>query len=301
MAQNLSGTDADLLPSLYLHGTALDGREGGNMMQKEKYDGCDVQKYFERIGYFGRRQADIETLAALQEKHVLSVPYENLEIMERKPLTLDIPCLYKKIVERRRGGYCFELNGLFAWLLEELGFDIVQHFGRWLRGEPLAYPARRHRVLRVRLDGREYLCDVGVGMPAPRRPLLFEFDTVQAQNGEEYRIIRDEINIYVVQYMSRDGGWKNLYSFNDDPCIPIDFFLPHYYCTTHPDSPFLNMTMVYIRTEQGRDVITDVYDPYTAEKIQEFRRYGKDSVEKILIRRKQDFENVLNEYFKINL
>lgn len=270
-------------------------------MPYETYDGCDIKKYLERIGYPGSPGTDLETLVALHECHVSSVPYENLEIMARKDLKLDIPSLYEKIVGRKRGGYCFELNGLFAWLLEGLGFELVQHFGRWLRGEPLAYPTRRHRVLRVKLDGKEYLCDVGVGMPAPRRPLLLEFDTVQEQNGEQYRIVRDDINIYVVQYFSSGGEWKNLYSFNDDPCIPIDYFLPHYYCVTHPDSPFLNMTMVYIRTREGRNVITDVYDPYTAEKIKEFRRYGKDTVERTLIRRQKDFEKILDEHFGIRL
>ena len=267
----------------------------------EKYEGCDVNRYLQRIGYSGSPEINIETLSALQECHVSNVPYENLEIMERKPLTLDVPSLYEKIVERRRGGYCFELNGLFGWLLIELGFDVVQHFGRWLRGESLDYPMRRHRVLRVKLNGREYLCDVGVGMTAPRRPLLFEFDTVQEQNGESFRIIKDEINIYVVQYLSISGEWKNLYSFNNDPCIPIDFFLPHYYCITHPDSPFLNATMVYIRTGGGRNVITDVYDPYTAEKIKELRCYDGDTVKKVLIRTQNEYEHVLNTYFGINM
>lgn len=270
-------------------------------MEREVYEGCDVGLYLERIGYTGEPKVDLQTLTTLQELHVKAVPYENLEIMERKPLTLDIPALYDKIVVRGRGGYCFELNGIFCWLLEELGFTVVQHFGRWLRGELLASPMRRHRVLRVYLDGKEYICDVGVGMTAPRGPLLFEHDTVQEMVGEKYRIVHDDVNIHVVQYESYEGGWKNLYCFNDDPCIPIDFFLPHYYCTTHPDSIFLNYTMVYIRTEKGRYVVTDVEDPTTGEKVRELRHYEPEGVETKLIRSEKQFEEILRTIFGIDV
>ena len=154
------------------------------MNLKENYDGCDVQLYLDRIGFKGMPKVDVETLYELQRQHVKSVPYENLEIMAGKELTLDIPSVYKKIVQRHRGGYCFELNGLFGWMLRQLGFSVTEHYGRWLRGEPIQYPTRRHRVLRVKLNGLQYICDVGVGMTAPREPLVLKFNEVQTSVGE---------------------------------------------------------------------------------------------------------------------
>lgn len=270
-------------------------------MANENYEGCDVQAYLERIGFKGTPKVDVDTLYELQRRHVQSVPYENIDIMAGKELTLDIPSTFDKIVRRRRGGYCFELNGLFGWLLRQLGFNVIEHYGRWLRGEPIKYPTRRHRVIRVKLDGVQYICDVGVGMTAPREPLVLKFDEVQTCVDEKYQIIRDEVNIYVVQYMSREGSFKDLYSFNDDPCIPIDFYYPHYYCTTHPHSPFKNFTMVYIRTECGRNVITDAVDPLTGLNLRELRLYKNNECETKTIRSEEQFKAYLEEYFGILL
>ena len=268
---------------------------------REEYKDCSIKEYLERIGFTGAARPDLETLNRVQELHVMAVPYENLEIMARKPLTLDIPSLYEKIVTRGRGGYCFELNGLYAWLLEGIGYKITQHFGRWLRGEPLESPMRRHRVIRVPLDGKEYICDVGVGMTAPRRPLVFEFDTVQEMSEESYRIVRHPVNIYVVEYLSSDGMFKPLYCFNDDPCIPIDYFQAHYYCTTHPDSIFLNDTMVYVRTPNGRNTILDAYDQSTGKKVMELRQYENDSLKTTLIRTKKQFNEILRTIYGFEL
>jgi Arylamine N-acetyltransferase len=263
----------------------------------EKYEGCDIKKYLERIGYKGEAKVDLDTLKALNSCHVKTVPYENLDILAKKDLRLDIPSLYDKVVVRRRGGYCFEVNGLFAWLLQEIGFEVVQHFGRWMRGEPLEAPMRRHRSIRVTLNGEQYICDVGAGLPSPQEPLRLEFDTVQTIKGEDYRIIKDPVHIYLVQYMSSAGTWKNQFSFNDDPCIPIDYYQPHYYCTTHPDSPFLNYTMVYVCTDDGRHTIADVYDQYTGLKAKELRTYSSDGLKKTLIRNDEQFNEILSNVF----
>lgn len=83
----------------------------------------EIRAYLSRIGFHGPLDGSANTLAALQEAHVHSVPYENLDILRGIPLSLEIPDLFRKIVKNRRGGYCFELNGLFAWLLECLGLS----------------------------------------------------------------------------------------------------------------------------------------------------------------------------------
>ena len=268
---------------------------------REVYEGCNIETYLKRIGFTGEAKADLETLNKIQELHVISVPYENLEIMARKPITLDIPAVYEKIVTRGRGGYCFELNGLYAWLLEEIGYKITQHFGRWLRGEALVSPMRRHRVIRIPLDGQEYICDVGVGMTAPRRPLVFKFDTIQEIGDESYRIVHHPENIYVVEYLSSSGDFKPLYCFNDDPCLPIDYFQAHYYCTTHPESIFLNDTMVYRRTEKGRYTILDAYDQNTGNKVKELKRLEDGIWKTTLLRSDKELDQALRTYYGFGL
>jgi len=269
---------------------------------KEVYEGCNIEDYLKRIGFEGEARPDLETLKKVQELHVISVPYENLELLARKPLTLDIPAIYDKIVTRGRGGYCFELNGLFKWLLEGIGFDVTQHFGRWLMGEPLAVPMRRHRILRVPIDGKEYIADVGVGHDAAHRlPLLFELDTLQEVYEDTYRIVRHPINIYVVEYIGSNGEFQPVYCFNDDPCVAIDFFQSHWYCTTHPDTWFINATLVFRRTANGRKTIADAYDPLTGEKVKELRVLEDGTWTTKLLLSDKEFDEALKTHFGFGL
>ena len=269
---------------------------------KEFYEGCNIEDYLKRIGFEGEARPDLETLRKLQELHVIAVPYENLEIVARKPLTLDIPSIYNKIVTRGRGGYCFELNGLFKWLLEGIGFEVVQHFGRWLMGEPLETPMRRHRILRVYLDGNQYICDVGVGHEAAHKlPLLFKLDLLQEVYEETYRIVRHPINIYSVECICSDGNFKPVYCFNDDPCVAIDYFQSHYYCTTHPDSIFLNNTMIFRRTPNGRKTVVDAYDPLTGEKVKELRECENGVWKSTLLLSDKQFDEALRTHFGFGL
>src|SRR3954447_25028309 len=84
----------------------------------------EIDAYLKRIAYRGSREPTVETLRQLHRAHLLAVPFENLDIPLGNPIVLSVPSFYDKIVERRRGGFCYELNGLFAWLLEQLGFHV---------------------------------------------------------------------------------------------------------------------------------------------------------------------------------
>ena len=99
-----------------------------------------------------------------------TIPYENLDILAGKPVSLDAEDIYRKIVTEHRGGYCFELNALLHGMLSEMGFAVESRFARYLRGES-TIPFRRHRIVVVTLDGTEYMLDIGVGQIAPRLPL----------------------------------------------------------------------------------------------------------------------------------
>jgi len=269
------------------------------MTSNLRLESCSVQGYLERIGYHGPLDGSAETLSALQEAHVLTVPYENLDIMRGKYLSIEIPDVYEKVVVRKRGGYCFELNGLFAWLLRELKYDVTEYYGRFLFGEPVDIPMRRHRISRVQVEGEIFICDVGVGIPAPRQPLLFKEGLEQKQGNEIYRLVCDPILGWVVQFL-HNGQWDNIYSFTEDVQYPIDFEMPNHWCLTHPDSIFKNFNMAYIRTPDGRKTIADVEDE-EGKKVQEFRKFTPKGVETFIPKTENEYREALKSYFGIVL
>ncbi|HML36283.1 MAG TPA: arylamine N-acetyltransferase [Bacillota bacterium] len=269
------------------------------MTSNLQIESCSVQGYLDRIGYSGPLDGSAETLAALQEAHVLTVPYENLDIFNGKYLSIDIPDVYEKVVVKKRGGYCFELNGLFAWLLRELKYDVTEYYGRFLLGEPMDIPMRRHRISRVQVEGEVYICDVGVGIQAPRRPLLFKEGLEQQQDGETYRLVRDPVLGWIVQF-DHGGRWDNIYSFTEDVQYPIDFEMPNHWCLTHPDSIFKNYAMAYIRTPDGRKTIAESEDA-EGKKVLEFRTFTPKGVDVFVPKTEEEYREALESYFGIVL
>jgi len=215
-----------------------------------------VTTYLKRIGYSGHPAVNFDTLHALQRQHLLTVPYENIDILNNIPISLNVDDIYDKVVTRRRGGYCFELNALFAWLLRELGFKVTDYMARFLLNEP-EIPMRRHRVLSVlTADGQCYLCDVGVGLVIPRQPVPLVLGVENPQNGENYILEYDDFLGYVL-HDQKDGEWRQLYSFTAEEQLEKDYIMPSFFCEKHPDSIFNKTHMVHIFTENGRKSVAD--------------------------------------------
>src|SRR6188768_1544673 len=133
----------------------------------------DLAAYFQRIGYRGRYQPNFALLSALTAAHTQSIPFENLDVLLGLPIALEPDALFQKLVVDRRGGYCFEQNGLFLEVLRELGFQVTPISARVRLQRPRDFtPPRTHVFLRVELGGESWLTDVGVGglpMSAPVR------------------------------------------------------------------------------------------------------------------------------------
>ena len=211
-----------------------------------------VKAYFKRIGldYPEKIVPDSELLQKLQFAHCTHVPYENLDIIRGIPLSLKTDDLYEKIVVQGRGGFCFELNGLFGWLLRELGYEVTDVAARYLRGES-SIPMRRHRVLLVRAVDGTWCCDVGIGEVCPRYPLRLVEGLEQSQFDECYRFDKDPFLGWVL--MDRHHGeWRQFYSFTEEPQLDVDFIAPTFYCEKHPDSPFFPDEMFSLKTAEGR-------------------------------------------------
>ncbi|MFC0252456.1 arylamine N-acetyltransferase family protein [Massilia consociata] len=157
-----------------------------------------IADYLARIGLHDTPRRDLATLAALQEAHMRTVPFENLDIHFGVPLVLDEAALYGKLVERRRGGVCYELNGLFAGLLRRLGYEVDMLSARVHGAGGSWSPEFDHLTLLVTLDGRRYLVDVGFG-DAFARPLDIALDGTQdggtggflvGRDGDDYVLAR---------------------------------------------------------------------------------------------------------------
>ena len=262
----------------------------------------DVETYLERIGYVQGREPTAENLAALVKAHRHSVPYETLDLWRRRRTTLATETLYDKIVTRRRGGYCFELNGLFAWLLRQLGYHVREYFGRWLLGEEMSVPKRRHRVVCVALPpGPNKIVDVGIGMAFLLAPLDFVFDVPQRQGVHIYRIVKDPVLTCVVQAKKLDGTWGSLFSFDTAPQLPIDFAYAHGWCATHPESQFLQKMWVFCPSPDGGSrAIALELDPETGESAPTFVCMdARGQMTKTVLRSDAVFAAVLKRHFGI--
>lgn len=250
----------------------------------------EVRAYLARIGYDGPLDGSADTLADLQDRHLHTVPYENLDIIRRIPLSLEIKHLLDKIVVRRRGGYCFELNALFGWLLRELGYPVSDFMARFWRDEPNPPPKRRHHVLKVKARDDYYLCDVGVGGIVPRRPIKMVEGLEHRQGDECYRLERDPFYGWMLCELKRDQ-WNRLYSFTEEPQLPKDFIMATYWCENSLDSIFINRAMAAIRTRGGRNTIDG----------DEFRIFTSDGVQTIVPQTKKEYNAALQSYFGIKL
>lgn len=209
----------------------------------------NTELYLKRIGFEGKPKNDYQTLCQLQYRHFLSIPYENIDITEKKPIKLERESLFEKIVVKRRGGYCFELNGAFGALLRALGFTVTDCMARFLKGES-EIPMRRHRVLKIECGDGLFLCDAGVGIISPIYPVRLDTDEVQQIGNEQYKVTKD-IFLGTVIHQCYEGTWDRFFAFTDEPQLDIDYIMPSFYCENHPDSIFNKDDMLAILSPFG--------------------------------------------------
>lgn len=212
-----------------------------------------LSTYFSRIGFAGKATPDIATVRAMMRCQLFSVPFENLDVRAGKIVSLVPEEIVEKILKRGRGGYCYEVNGLFAMALESLGIPY-----RFVAARPMFYPVRRpktHMALVVTLDGLDWLCDLGFGSSGIREPLrLDRLDTEVRQDFDLFRLSQSKDGVYLLQALS-DGEWKNQYEFNLCPQEWIDFVPANYLNSTHPDAVFVQKLLVALHTPKGRKIL----------------------------------------------
>ncbi|MFC5723680.1 arylamine N-acetyltransferase [Streptomyces gamaensis] len=205
----------------------------------------DLGAYLARIGVAGRGggvRADLATLTALHQRHMAAFPFENLEILLGRPVLLGIKALQDKMVARRRGGYCYEQNLLFAAVLERVGFRVTGLGARIRMGGDTLRPAT-HMALKVAADDGVWLCDVGFGGEGLLEPLPLE-DGARARQGEwTFGLAREGQDVHVLRSLHPDG-WFDLYAFGPEERFPVDYTVLNHYVSTHPHSPFVSRAVV---------------------------------------------------------
>ena len=217
----------------------------------------NIAAYLERIKMPSgvRVEPSLSFLREVMYRQVTTIPYENLDILAGKPLSLSPEGLFEKMVTRRRGGFCFEVNALLSYVLKQIGFEVRDCFARFLKGEK-TLPARRHHVLAVTCPEGVYLADVGVGVRAPRYPVKLEEGLEQEQLGERYVFERDPELGWILCEL-RDGERQRLFSFTTELQLMSDFAPMSYFCERHPDSIFNKTVMVAMKTADGRKTVND--------------------------------------------
>ncbi len=213
----------------------------------------DTESYLDRVGYRGPLAPGFETLRALQAAHLRAVPFENLDIVPlHQPIRLDEPALWEKIVVRKRGGFCYELNGMFAWLLRQCGFRVTYLNARVFGAAGKLGIDFDHLALLVQApgEGEHWLADVGFGNSFVE-PLCFSQDE-QPQGLRAYRL---EVSSggYIAWQRNYDGRWERLYYFDLTPrSFPSDYEPACAYHQRSPKSSFTRGSIISRLTDRGR-------------------------------------------------
>ncbi|MDW5377203.1 arylamine N-acetyltransferase [Halomonas sp. HP20-15] len=217
-----------------------------------RHASVDLEAYCARIGYTGDLGPTLETLRELQAHHVAAIPFENLDVLLGREIGLAPQAIDTKLIVERRGGYCFEQSGLFKRVLEAIGFEVVGLLARvqWMSMPESPPSPRTHMALRVIVDGRPWLADVGFGGNVPAAPLAMDTDLPQPTPHGTYRLV--PIGQELQLQLRLEQAWVALYQLSPQPQLAVDYELPNWYTATHPSSHFRHQLSVALTTTEAR-------------------------------------------------
>jgi len=232
----------------------------------------DLTTYLDRIGFQGHVRADAFTLKALMQAQLYEVPFENLDVLAGRGVSLVPEDIFAKLVLSRRGGYCYEVNGLFAMALAAIGLSY-----RFVAARPMFYPARRprtHMALVVHADGEDWLCDLGFGSYGLRAPMrLAALDVGTCQDSDRFMLSLREAACGTETVLSawRNGAWAPQFGFDLWPQEWVDFAPANHLNCTHPDAIFVQKRLLVRHNPRGRsillgEVLTQVVDGQSSQR-----------------------------------
>ncbi len=219
-----------------------------------------LHTFFERIGYVKPYEPTLAELATLQRRFLLAIPFENLDIHQGKPIDLSPEAIFTKIVDKHRGGICYETNMLFHDVLKEMGYHVTMIAAKNIYpGRPLKGPYD-HMALMVLINGKHYLVDVGSGRTlGDPIPIISDYTT--KAEGYYYRITLYDDKHYALmslsdQKVTKPGdsppSWRPRYIFTTNPQRRTHFYKPCHYVESSAASPLTQRDVVSIVTDYGR-------------------------------------------------
>jgi N-hydroxyarylamine O-acetyltransferase len=212
----------------------------------------DLQRYFERIAYAGAPQPDLACTTEIMRCHLRTVPFENLDVLAGRGISLAPQDIVEKIIDRRRGGYCYEVNGLFAMALSALGVS-----WRFVGCRPMTYPARRprtHMAILATFASEEWLFDVGFGSYGIRAPMRLNDAGEVRQDFDTFQLFQPNEREYQLRAWVNDG-WADQYCFDLSHHEWVDFLPANWLNSTHPDTIFMKHLIVMKQTPEGREIL----------------------------------------------
>ena len=254
----------------------------------------DISAYLHRIRYTGPLQPTASTLRDLHLAHLLAVPFENLDIHLGRPIALDLEALYHKVVDQHRGGFCYELNGLFAHALIELGYRVILLSASDSHADGTWGPEYDHLTLMVQCpdeDSLPWLVDVGWG-DSFRVPLRLNDTGVQEEreSGRAYRLdmVGDD---QILWQRDEKGAWEQQYGFTRRPRAFQDYAGMCLYHQRSVKSPFTRKRLCTIATPDGRITLSDTRLITTSNGVRDEKVIGDDA----------EYRNLLRAHFGVDL
>lgn len=227
----------------------------GSNADEWEIERLDLDAYMRRVGHDGDTAPTAQTLAALHRAHLAAIPFENLDVVLGRGIAVDLDSVQAKLVERRRGGYCYEHGVLFAAVLERLGYEVERMLAR-VGGEELERPrAPTHMTLRVATGGERWLADVGFGSGL-LRPLPFDEGGPHAQGGWTFALASTGSRSWALREL-RGGEWVTRYGFDEQRLHAADVVMANHFTSTFERSPFVGKPVVTRRDEDSIRSLVD--------------------------------------------
>ncbi len=248
----------------------------------------DLQAYLDRIGFHDPPRVNRNTLFKLQKQHLLSILFENLDIHYKKKISLSLDAIYQKVIIEKRGGFCYELNGLFHQLLLKIGFDALLISARVHTENEEYSPEYDHLAIVVHLEAQNFLVDVGFGK--------FSLEPLALQTGQR---ILDPFGQF--QFDAYDRGYYRINEVESNDLLPQYIFrieereLAEFkerceFHQTSKDSHFTKNKLISIAKTNGRMTLTNTQLKITLS-----------GIEKEVNFEESEFENRLKQYFDIDI
>ena len=221
---------------------------------KELLSRDQLDTYLHRVGLGGSPATDASGLVALHAAQFFTIPFENFDVLSGHGIDLEPDVVFDKLVTGRRGGYCFELNGLMLRVLRTLGFDARPLLARVHLTDPPS--GRTHQLNLVPLDGDGWIMDVGFGAGGPRAPLPLR-EGVTDCGTAEYELSRRDPWGWMLRTRESEG-WKSSYSFDTGHVTAEDIEIGNHYTSTSPKTHFTQLATVSLPTPEGRISLRDL-------------------------------------------